>query len=114
MNYYDLVLGLIPVSVLGIGGSLFAAGVALPVSIAIGSVVAISLMAHGMFVRAPARTTVDRAVDAATTSVDRATEAASTSVDVATEAASTSVDVAAEGADDSGLTAPMSDDATAD
>ncbi len=53
MNYYDIVLGLIPLSVLGISGTLFGVGVNPPLAVAAGSVVAAGLIGHAMFVRTP-------------------------------------------------------------
>jgi len=53
MNYYDLVLGLIPFGVATIASALFVFGVALTAAVAIGSVFAAGLIGHAMFVRAP-------------------------------------------------------------
>lgn len=52
-GYYDIVLGLIPLAMAGITGSLMAVGVSLTVAIPLASVVAVGLIGHAMFVRAP-------------------------------------------------------------
>lgn len=52
-GYYDIVLGLIPVSLAGLTALLFAAGMSLSVSIPIASIVTVGLMGHAMFVNAP-------------------------------------------------------------
>jgi hypothetical protein len=53
MNYYDLVLGLIPVSATIISGALLGLGVDLPVSVSAGALFSAGLVGHAMFVRAP-------------------------------------------------------------
>lgn len=52
-GYYDIVLGLIPLTLVGITGILFAAGYAITIAIPVASVVAVGLIGHAMFVRAP-------------------------------------------------------------
>lgn len=52
-GYYDLVLGLIPLSLAGISGVLVAAGTTLTLAIPLAGVIAIALIGHAMFVRAP-------------------------------------------------------------
>lgn len=52
-GYYDIVLGLIPLAMAGITGSLMLAGVTLTLAIPLASVVAVGLIGHAMFVRAP-------------------------------------------------------------
>ena len=52
-GYYDVVLGLIPLSLAGLTALLFVAGMSLSVSIPLASVVTLGLMGHAMFVRAP-------------------------------------------------------------
>lgn len=56
-GYYDIVLGLIPVAMAGITGSLAFAGFELTTAIPIASVVAVGLIGHAMFVRAPVDST---------------------------------------------------------
>jgi hypothetical protein len=52
-GYYDLVLGLIPLALAGISGALVLGGVSLTTAIPLASVVAVGLIGHAMFVRAP-------------------------------------------------------------
>ncbi|WP_076608663.1 hypothetical protein [Natronorubrum thiooxidans] len=52
-GYYDLVLGLIPVALLGITAALTVVGVSLTAAIPIGSAIAIAIMGHAMFVNGP-------------------------------------------------------------
>ena len=52
-GYYDLVLGLIPVTLAGITGVLFLAGFALTTAIPLASIVSVGLIGHAMFVRTP-------------------------------------------------------------
>lgn len=52
-GYYDIVLGLIPLAMAGITGGLILAGFALTTAIPLASVVAVGLIGHAMFVRAP-------------------------------------------------------------
>jgi len=51
--YYDLVLGLIPLVMAGVSGTLVVAGLALTVAIPIAGLFALGLIGHAMFVRAP-------------------------------------------------------------
>lgn len=55
MDYYDLVLGSIPGSLLGVTGALSAVGIAFTTALAIGSIIAVALIFHAMFVRTPGR-----------------------------------------------------------
>jgi hypothetical protein len=52
-GYYDVVLGLIPVSLAGLTLLLVAAGMSLSVSIPLASVATLGLMGHAMFVNGP-------------------------------------------------------------
>jgi hypothetical protein len=52
-GYYDIILGLIPLAMAGITGGLTISGVALTTAIPMASVVAVALIGHAMFVRAP-------------------------------------------------------------
>ena len=61
-SYYDLVLGLIPLTLGGIAALLTVVGVALTTAVALASVVAVGLVGHAMFVKGP--------VDDATTTTD--------------------------------------------
>lgn len=53
MRYYDIVLGLIPVVLAGITATLLLAGLELTVAVPAGSLAAIGLIGHAMFVRTP-------------------------------------------------------------
>lgn len=52
-DYYDLVLGLIPLALLGIGGGLHVAGLATTTALTVGGLVAVGLVAHALFVNGP-------------------------------------------------------------
>lgn len=52
-RYYDVVLLLIPLFLLGIGGSLMAAGLPSPIATLIGSLPTLAVMFHAMFLRGP-------------------------------------------------------------
>jgi hypothetical protein len=56
-DYYDIVLGLIPVSFAGLTALFLVAGMSLSVSIPLASVVAVGLIYHALFVNAPVTTT---------------------------------------------------------
>jgi ABC-type uncharacterized transport system permease subunit len=60
-QYYDLVLGLIPVAFGAIAAVLFALGFAVTTAVPAASVVAIGLVGHAMFVNGP----VDRDAESA-------------------------------------------------
>jgi hypothetical protein len=51
--YYDLILGLIPLVMAGVSGSLVVAGLDLTVAIPLAGLIALALIGHAMFVRAP-------------------------------------------------------------
>lgn len=57
MGYYDVVLGLIPVSFLGITGVLYAGGLGLASSVFPAALVTAALVGHALFVRAPVNDT---------------------------------------------------------
>lgn len=52
-GYYDYVLGLIPLSLVLITGSLTLVGFELTTAVPLGSLVAVALVGHAMFVNAP-------------------------------------------------------------
>ncbi|MFB6070749.1 MAG: hypothetical protein ABEJ76_06970 [Halanaeroarchaeum sp.] len=52
-EYYDLVLGLIPLALLGLGGGLHVAGLALTTALTIGGLFAVGLVGHALFVNGP-------------------------------------------------------------
>lgn len=62
-GYYDIVLGLIPVALLGITAALTVVGISTTSAVVLGSVVAVGLVGHAMFVNGP----VDDHGDARTT-----------------------------------------------
>ena len=53
MNYYDLILGLIPLALLGLTALLTTAGVALTTAVSLAGAVSVAMIGHAMFVRAP-------------------------------------------------------------
>jgi hypothetical protein len=53
VGYYDAVLGLIPVSLFGLGGLLTGAGLPFTTAVPIATLVAGALVCHAMFVRTP-------------------------------------------------------------
>lgn len=52
-GYYDVVLGLIPVALVGITAALTVVGASLTTAVPLGAVVASALIGHAMFVNAP-------------------------------------------------------------
>ncbi|MFO7926592.1 MAG: hypothetical protein ACQET5_12225 [Halobacteriota archaeon] len=52
-DYYDIVLGLIPVSLAGLTALLVSAGMSLSVSIPLASTVTLGLIGHAMFINGP-------------------------------------------------------------
>ncbi|MFB6093726.1 MAG: hypothetical protein ABEJ77_02130 [Halanaeroarchaeum sp.] len=52
-EYYDLVLGLIPLAFIGLGGGLHVAGFALTSALTVGGLIAIALVGHALFVNGP-------------------------------------------------------------
>ncbi|SEV88892.1 hypothetical protein [Natrinema salifodinae] len=53
-GYYDIVLGLIPVALLGITAALTLVGMSLTAAVPFGSLVAMAIIGHAMFVNTPA------------------------------------------------------------
>ena len=62
-GYYDLILGLIPVSLLGLSGTLFVAGFTLTTAVTIGGLLAVAFVAHGLFVNEPVGSPPEPATD---------------------------------------------------
>ena len=52
-TYYDVVLGLIPLALVGLGGGLQIVGVSQTTAILFGGIVAVALVGHALFVRGP-------------------------------------------------------------
>ncbi|ACV12672.1 conserved hypothetical protein [Halorhabdus utahensis DSM 12940] len=62
IEYYDLVLGLIPLVLVSVAGGLTGAGIGHFTAMALASLVAIGLIAHGLFVRTPIQTESEQAM----------------------------------------------------
>jgi hypothetical protein len=62
-SYYDLVLGLIPVSLAGLTALFLLGGLSMSLSVPLASTVAVGLMGHAMFVNGPATTVPDHATE---------------------------------------------------
>lgn len=58
-GYYDVVLGLIPITLVGITAALTIVGVTLTTAVPVAATVAIGLIGHAMFVNAPIDTAED-------------------------------------------------------
>jgi hypothetical protein len=56
-GYYDIVLGLIPVALLGITAAMMLVGISLTAAVPVGAFVAIGIMGHAMFVNDPGEVT---------------------------------------------------------
>lgn len=52
-GYYDIVLGLIPLALLGITGTLTVAGFSITSAVPVAATVAVGLIGHAMFVNGP-------------------------------------------------------------
>jgi hypothetical protein len=61
MNYYDLVLGLIPLALLGLTAVLTAVGLELTTAVPLAGSVSAGMIGHAMFVRTPTDATDDAA-----------------------------------------------------
>ena len=53
IGYYDLVLGLVPLSLLGVTGGLYGVGVDLAIAVPLAAALAAGVIGHGLFVNAP-------------------------------------------------------------
>jgi hypothetical protein len=69
-RYYDYVLGLIPTALIGVTVLLSAVGVSWHAAVPTGAAIAIGVMAHAMFVRAPRPAPAAAVVDAAASASD--------------------------------------------
>ncbi|TYL38680.1 hypothetical protein CV102_09180 [Natronococcus pandeyae] len=58
-GYYDIVLGLIPVALVGITAALMIVGLSLTTAVPIGAFAAMTIIGHAMFVNTPADVTDD-------------------------------------------------------
>jgi hypothetical protein len=52
-NYYDLVLGLIPLALGGVAAVLFVLGISLTTAVGLSGGLSMAMIGHAMFVRAP-------------------------------------------------------------
>ena len=75
-GYYDVVLGLIPLSLAGLTALFLTTGFSLSVAIPLASTAALGLMGHAMFVNTPGlgTTTEGSAADSATSGPDYAAD----------------------------------------
>jgi hypothetical protein len=62
MDYYDLVLGLIPLALLGLTALLTVAGLQLTTAVPLAGGVSVAMIGHAMFVRTPTDASVTPAV----------------------------------------------------
>ncbi|MFB6166597.1 MAG: hypothetical protein ABEJ31_15670 [Haloarculaceae archaeon] len=76
-GYYDIILGLIPVSLAGISAVLVATGLGITTAVPLASLVAVGLIGHAMFVNAP----VDAPAGQQSSNATSATDAAPFSAD---------------------------------
>lgn len=79
-RYYDLVLVLIPLALVGVGGLLLLAGVRRPVAVSVAGTAAIGLIGHAIFVNGPVRAT-SAVADETTTTESNATSGPSVTAD---------------------------------
>ena len=94
-RYYDYVLGLIPAALIGVTAFLNLVGLSLTVAVPVGAGVALALMGHAMFVRAPLDD-ASRTLDDASRTLD---DAARTSDAAGTGSRSASAPFAGSGSD---------------
>jgi len=52
VSYYDVVLGLIPATLLVVSGSLYSAGVDYTTAVPVGGLMAVLIVGHALFIRA--------------------------------------------------------------
>ncbi|SIR86858.1 hypothetical protein SAMN05421858_4189 [Haladaptatus litoreus] len=52
-GYYDLILGLIPLALIGVTGIVSAAGLSLTAAVPVGATVSVLLIGHALFVNGP-------------------------------------------------------------
>ena len=52
-GYYDLILGLIPLALIGVTGAVSAAGLSLAAAVPVGATVSVLLIGHALFVNGP-------------------------------------------------------------
>ncbi|WP_435157338.1 hypothetical protein [Haladaptatus sp. DFWS20] len=52
-GYYDLILGLIPLALIGVTGAVSAAGLSMTAAVPVGATVSVLLIGHALFVNGP-------------------------------------------------------------
>ncbi|MFH5800941.1 hypothetical protein [Haladaptatus sp. CMAA 1911] len=52
-GYYDLILGLIPLTLIGVTGAVSAAGLSMTAAVPVGATVSVLLIGHALFVNGP-------------------------------------------------------------
>ena len=55
-SYYDLILGLIPLALFGVAGSLMVLGLQIAVAVPLAALVSVGLIGHALFVNGPVET----------------------------------------------------------
>lgn len=65
-GYYDLVLGLIPLALVGITGALTVVGFSITAAVPMAATVSVGLIGHAMFVRSPVDSTPTSAASSST------------------------------------------------
>jgi len=53
VDYYDFVLGFIPLAFVGLGGGLYAVGLETTIALTVGGLAAVALVGHALFVNGP-------------------------------------------------------------
>ncbi|QDX41091.1 hypothetical protein [Salarchaeum sp. JOR-1] len=76
-EYYDVILGIIPLAFFGITGGLFATGFSTTTAVLAAGLVGVSLVGHALFVNGP----VDRTPDATPTAAQNVSGAMNAPVD---------------------------------
>ena len=57
VGYYDMILGLIPLTLVGVTGTLYGIGLQTSIAVPLAALLAVALVGHALFVRAPVSTT---------------------------------------------------------
>lgn len=69
-NYYDFVLGLIPLALGGVAAVLFVLGISLTTAVGLSGGLSMAVIGHAMFVRAPVDTPTEASATEAATAGD--------------------------------------------
>jgi len=59
IGYYDMILGLIPLTLVGVSGTLYGIGLETAIAVPLAAMVAVALVGHALFVKAPVAATPD-------------------------------------------------------